>query len=153
MDHSRRTQYGRLMLMGTVLIIAGIEIGCASFANPAAPDAIPVHRLPPEAFGRPREEERTIPLTLLRQEPPKNYLLDAGDVLGVYIEGILGERGGVPPIIFPGTIGYSGQGTPPPPALGYPIPVQDNGTINLPLLDPIPVAGKTAIDLQTEIAK
>src|SRR5690348_3539318 len=98
MDRSRRTQGGRLLLLGALLLTAGV-VGCASLSNPTAPDAIPVHRLPAEVFGRPREEERTIPLTLLRQEPPKNYLFDAGDILGIFIEGILGQRGEVPPTI------------------------------------------------------
>jgi protein involved in polysaccharide export with SLBB domain len=151
MDRSWRTQCGRLLVWGIAVVSTGVSIGCASFANPTAPDAIPVHRLPPEVFGRPREEERTIPLTLLRQEPPKNYLFDAGDVLGVFIEGILGQRGEVPPVI-PQAV-YSTTGTPPPPALGFPIPVQENGTINLPLLEPINVKGMTAVEVQALVTK
>jgi len=97
MDRSRRVGMptrrvgGRLVSLG-LLLGGGLGVGCASFSNPTLPDAIPVHRLPPEAFGLSREAEKTIPLTLLRQEQPKNYLLDAGDILGVFVEGVLATR-------------------------------------------------------------
>src|SRR2546421_8533132 len=83
---------------GLLLALAGAA-GCAALTNPTAHESIPVHRLPPEVFGKPREEEKTIPLTLLRQQPPESYLIDAGDLLGVFIEGVLGERNQTPPLI------------------------------------------------------
>jgi protein involved in polysaccharide export with SLBB domain len=123
--------------------------GCASWANPMAHAAIPVHRLPAEVFGLPREEERTIPLTLLRQQPPDIYLLDAGDVLGVFVEGILGNRGEAPPVIQLAQIQPSGSILPP--AVGFPIPIQENGTLILPLIDPLQVKGKSLIEVQEMI--
>jgi protein involved in polysaccharide export with SLBB domain len=150
MDRSRRVGK-RMVIWGGALLTGLLGVGCASFSNPTVPDAIPVHRLPQEVFGPSREAEKTIPLTLLRQEQPKNYLLDAGDILGVFVEGVLGERGQAPPLI--GNIAFSQFGTPPPPAIGFPIPVQEGGSISLPLLDPLPVAGKTVTDVQALIAK
>ena len=61
-------------LFGVIVLTAGLCGGCASWSNPTLADSIPVHRLPQEVFGRPREEEKTIPLTLLRQKPPDIYL-------------------------------------------------------------------------------
>ncbi len=148
MERSRHVRCGRVLLWGA-LLAAATAVGCASFSNPTGPDAIPVHRLPPEVFGTSREAARTIPLTLLRQDPPKEYRLDAGDILGVFVEGVLGERGQVMPLINFAV--YSGYGTPPPPAVGFPIPVQENGTIILPLLDPIDVRGKSVPEMQTII--
>ena len=60
----------RLGVLGLALasVLAG---GCASITNPVV-DGIPVRRLPPEFLGLPREEQREIPLTLLRQKPPSN---------------------------------------------------------------------------------
>jgi protein involved in polysaccharide export with SLBB domain len=133
-----------------LLVVVAAGIGCASFSNPTVPDAIPVGRLPKEAFGLSRTAERTIPLTLLRQEPPKNYLLDAGDVLGIFVEGVLGDKGQVPQLI---NQPYSTTGTPPPPAVGFPIPVGEDGRLNLPLLDPLDVRGKTVNDVQAMITK
>ncbi|MFL5338836.1 MAG: polysaccharide biosynthesis/export family protein [Gemmataceae bacterium] len=113
--------------------LAGLSGGCAAITNPVA-DGIPVRRLPEEIFPRPREELKTIPLTLLRQPPPAAYLLAPGDVLGVYIENLLGDKAGAPPVRMTETGNQ-------PPAIGYPIPVLENGTISLPFTDPIPVAG------------
>src|SRR5450755_4259622 len=107
MDRSRRigvpTNWagGRAAPWGALFLAVSLGIGCASFSNPTGPDAIPVNRLPPEVFGTSREAEKTIPLTLLRQKQPEpliGYLLDAGDILGVFVEGVLGEKGGIPPL-------------------------------------------------------
>jgi protein involved in polysaccharide export with SLBB domain len=105
---------------------------------------------PPAAIAKAAEQssqrERPLPLALLRQNPPDAYRLDAGDVLGVFVEGILGDRSSAPPLtILP---------VEPPnlpsrvPMVGFPIWVQENGTIALPLLEPIDVRGKTATEVQ-----
>ena len=54
-------------------------------------------------------------------EEAKLYRLDEGDVLGVHIEGILGERGVAPPVMLPP------QGSELPPSIGSPIPVREGG--------------------------
>src|SRR5437773_12379691 len=66
-------------LFGALLLVAGLSGGCASFSNPTLADSIPVHRLPPDVLGRPREDDKTIPLTLLPQKQPEVDLLDPGD--------------------------------------------------------------------------
>jgi protein involved in polysaccharide export with SLBB domain len=154
MDRSRRVEVlaqsvcNRRAAIAALLIASGIGIGCSSFSNPTGPDAIPVYRLPPGVFGYSREAEKTIPLTLLRQEPPKNYLLDAGDIIGVFVEGVLGNRNEQPPLI---NLLYNQNGTPPPPSVGFPIPIGEDGTISLPLLPPMDVRGKTIAELQKMI--
>jgi len=123
------------------VLATGLSGGCASFSNPTLADSIPVHRLPSEVFGKPREEEKTIPLTLLRQDPPKIYLFEPGDVLGIYIEGVLGEKDKPPPVTIPQATSL-GQSAPQP-SVGYPILVQEDGTISLPLIAPLTVKGKS----------
>jgi RNA polymerase sigma factor (sigma-70 family) len=93
---------------------------------------------------------RTVPMALLRQKPPSVYLLDAGDLLGVFVEGVMGEKGMNPPIV---NIAPPLTGSPPPPAVGFPIPVQEDGTVILPLLKPIPVKGMSTTELQALIAR
>ena len=56
---------------------------------------------------------------------PDVYRLAAGDVLGIWIEGVLGERNVAPPV----QILQQGDQTP---SVGFPVPVRDNGTISLP---------------------
>jgi protein involved in polysaccharide export with SLBB domain len=134
------------VLAGVAALLCGLVSGCAALTNPVG-DAVPVHRLPDEVHGRRREEERTIPLALLRQKPPEVYRLAPGDVLGVWVEGILGDKNQPPPVHMPAE--HSNRL----PAFGYPIPVTADGTIHLPLIDPIKVEGRTLSEVQDEILK
>ena len=135
-----------LLAAGAALLLAVTLTGCAAFTNPVA-DGIPVKRLPPEFFPIPKEDLKTIPLASLRQKPPDSYLLAAGDVLGVYIEGVLGDKTQPPPVRF-----GSEQGNVPP-ALGYPIPVREDGTVPLPLIQPVQVTNLTIPEAQEKIRK
>jgi hypothetical protein len=105
-----------------------------------------VRRLPPDLLGESREGRETIPLTLLRQAPPTAYKLAGGDVLGVWIEGILGERGQAPPLHIP-------EGGTLPPALGYSMPVREDGTISLPFIPPLRVQGLTVAEAEDAVRK
>ncbi|HBE70621.1 MAG TPA: sugar ABC transporter substrate-binding protein [Planctomycetaceae bacterium] len=83
-----------------------------------------------------------IDISLLAQEPPRQYTLGAGDVLGVTVDSILpstlpDQVPEPPPVHFPE------QEDTLPPSTGFPITVIDDGTISLPLLDPIKVEGLT----------
>src|SRR6516165_3623966 len=98
-----------------LLALGACAGGCASWTNPVA-DGVPVRRLPADFFPTPKAEFKTIPLTALRQPPPDVYRLDKGDVVGIYIEGILGEKNLPPPVRY-AELGNL------PPAVGYPIPV------------------------------
>lgn len=107
--------------------------GCAAFTNPVA-NGIPIRMLPDELLGESREGYQTIPLTLLRQPPPKKYELATGDTLGIYIEGVLGDAESPPPVNIP-------DSTDLPPSVGYPFPLREDGTISLPFVGAIKVAG------------
>jgi hypothetical protein len=134
----------RLWLAG-LLACVGLCGGCASLTNPTA-DGIPVRHLPPELLARPRAEEKPIPLTLLRQEPPDVYRLGPGDVLGVFVAGILGEPN------QPIPVRYAETGNAPP-ALGYPLPVREDGKLPLPRVAPLKVEGMTVAEAQEAIRK
>jgi protein involved in polysaccharide export with SLBB domain len=112
--------------------------GCAALSNPGV-DAIPVRLLPPEMRGKSVEGMRSIPLTLLGQERPLDYRIDGGDTLGVWVEGVLGERGQQPPVHPAVRLDNVDL----PPATGFPIQVQRDGTISLPLIDNVKVGGMT----------
>lgn len=145
---------GAMLLWGAIMASTAASGGCAAFSNPTAHASIPVRRLPAEVFGRPREEEKTIPLTLLRQKQEDKYTLDAGDVLGVYVNGILSDDRFPAPVVIPqqqitGVASMDDRRLPP--AVGTPIVVQENGTISLPLLDPLNVKGKTVSDVEVMV--
>lgn len=132
------------VVLGLLLLLA-LCGGCASVSNPTW-DAVPVRRLPPEAFAESKEAMRPVALTLLRQKPQSPYRLDSGDILGIWIEGVLGERNQPMPVRF------SEQGNVPP-SFGYPIPVREDGTIPLPLVDPLNVKGMSVSEAQQALIR
>lgn len=111
------------------------QTGCSTLLSPVS--GVPAHRLPPEFLAKPKNNLIPIDISRLRQDPPREYLLDAEDILGVYIEGVLGDTENLPPVHFPE--GESDL----PPALGYPVPVREDGSLLLPLVPPLPVRGLT----------
>jgi protein involved in polysaccharide export with SLBB domain len=137
--------WGRLLQLLAALLLAGTAGGCAALTNPTAA-GIPVRRVPPELLGRPREEAQIIPLPLLRQPPPDAYRLATGDVLGVWIEGVLGEKNQAPPV-------HVVEQGPAQTAVGFPIPVREDGTISLPFIRPLSVADKTVAEAQEAVRK
>ena len=71
------------------------------------------------------------------------YRLDKGDVLEVFITGVIGMPGDYPPM------GGSFSPIPEDLTFGFPIPVRDDGTISLPSIKPIQVRGKTVGQVET----
>lgn len=133
------------ILRGMCGVFIGLTLiavtGCSAF-RPLK--GMPSNYFPRDLRGDVRSGKRTIDLSLLRQNPPPNYLIDSGDVLGIYIEGVLGKREEVPPVYFP----EKGEA---PPSLGYPIPVREDGTISLPLSQPLSVRGMTIREVEEAI--
>ena len=86
--------------------------------------------------------EEYIPWGLLQRTPPRKALLAAGDVLGVYVSGVLGDES--PPVQLPNASNVA-------PSLGFPIPVRSNGTISLPLIEDPVIAGLTLEQAQQRI--
>jgi len=134
----------RITALAFLAALAAVQ-GCAAISSPVA-NGVPVRRIPPELLGESRANLQTIPLSLLRQQQPPAHIVGAGDVLGIWIEGILGVRGQSPPVSI---AEHGGQ----PPALGFPIPVRANGTISLPLVEPIKVDGLPLEQVEQEIRK
>jgi protein involved in polysaccharide export with SLBB domain len=125
--------------IAVMLVLCGLVCGCTAITNPVA-DGIPVRLLPDEVIGPARTCWQTIPLSTLRQSEPDVYRLAAGDVLGVFIDGFVGAVT-VPVNVAP-LLQLPTQNRLPPSA-GYPIKVQQDGTIGLPAVPKLAVAGMT----------
>ncbi|QDV73041.1 Polysaccharide biosynthesis/export protein [Botrimarina mediterranea] len=123
------------LLVGLVATVIATLSGCAAFTNPVA-NGIPVRMLPDDMLAPSREGFEPINLALLRTKPPEIFLLDVGDTLGIYIEGIIGDESTPPPVNLPSSSEL-------PPAIGYPFPIRDDGTISLPLAGSVKVSGMT----------
>lgn len=133
----------RAIVLLAAVILPTILTGCASLTNPVA-NGIPVQLLPSELLGEPKGNKEAIPLTSLRQPPPDAYRLAPEDILGIWIEGILGEKGQAPPV-------HTAEASNLPPAIGYPIPVRGDGTITLPFVTPVKVQGMTLEEAEVAI--
>ncbi len=135
------------LLRGAWLVCALLAVsrfsGCAAVSNPVA-QGIPVRLVPSEILAEPREAREQIPLSWLSREPDGDYLLGPGDILGVHIDGILGDPNLPPPVTVPEVASL-------PPAVGVPIPIREDGTIPLPRIDPVNLTGLTIIQAEQEI--
>jgi protein involved in polysaccharide export with SLBB domain len=136
---------GRSILAMAALAGCLLSAGCAALSNPVA-NGIPVRRLSPELLGESRTNLELISLASLRQPPPDAYRLGPEDVLGVWIEGVIGEKNQAPPVVF-------SQNPNTPPGLGFPVPVRSDGTLSLPFIPPLNVTGKTLEETEGLIRK
>lgn len=127
--------YSRLKGAAAAVLLASSLTGCAAFTNPVA-NGIPVHLVPDELLAESREQYESVDLAMLRQPPVEKYILDVGDTLGIYVERIIGDESTPPPVNLPSTPDE-------PPAIGFPFAIRADGTISLPLVDPIVVTGKS----------
>lgn len=135
---------------GLVIAILTSLTGCSSLTMPI--NGIPANRLSPDFFPPPKNDLVPVDIALLSLEPPRDYQLGPNDVLGVYIEGVLpfnppNEPPQPPPVNFPE------ENSTLPPSIGYPIAVQHDGTLALPLIEPLQVAGLTLEQVREEIRR
>ena len=87
-----------------------------------------------------------LPWALLQRTPHADLVLKPGDILGVYIEGVVGNERTLPPLNVRGSENSS-------PSIGYPIPIRSDGTISLPLIGPQEVAGLTLQQAEARVVK
>jgi protein involved in polysaccharide export with SLBB domain len=140
---SKKSMTGNAV-MGVLLAIAAISsTGCTSILSPIR--GIPVRMTPPQFLWRPRSTMIPLELYRLTRKQPKEYELDAGDLLAFYIEGVTGEPDAVVPTHFPE------QGSDLAPVTGYPFPIRDDGTISLPLIPAIDARGMTLTKLEERV--
>ena len=123
----------RFRLMGLLTLASMLPAGCQTI------NAVPVSRVPAEILSTElKDNYKDISLLRLRQDPPDTYLLGPGDVLGVYIKGVLGSEEELPPVHYP-------EDSNRPPAIGYPVPIREDGTLALPIVDPINVKNMSLV--------
>ena len=134
------TKTPRITAKASLVVMASLVAltGCTAVTQPI--NGVPSNRLPPQFFETPKNELLPIDISLLQREKPRQYILGPGDVLGITVDSILpayevGEVPEPPPVNFPE------QKSTLPPSTGFPITVLEDGTITLPLLEPLVVEG------------
>lgn len=135
---------GTLMLRLICVTVLVSLSGCTSLDCLKGIPSVPVKRIPRAMLGRPREDMVQISMARLRQVPPKVYQLGPNDTLGIYIENVLGSPDEAPPVNFPEDASKA-------PSIGFPMPIREDGTLALPLIPPIEVAGLTLAQATDEI--
>ena len=129
------------------MILGLLALGSLSAAGCKTINAVPVSRVPREILATElKDSYQDISLLRLRQDPPETYLLGPGDVLGVYVKGVLGNEEELPPVHYP----EDGNR---PPAIGYPVPIREDGTLSLPIVKPIKVEGMSLVQATEAIRK
>lgn len=127
------------MPMIAMAMVSSLITGCSTI------NSIPVSRVPREILAAELKDDFIdISMLRLRQDPPEVYLLGPGDVLGVYIKGVLGNDQELPPVHFPEDSNRA-------PAIGYPVPIREDGTLALPIVDPIKVEGMSLVEATTAV--
>ena len=139
---------GALVLRVVAVALLCCEIGCVNSLK----HTIPVQELPPELVGPSRSHLREINFTALGQQAPPAHLTGPEDILGIYVQGVLGgSESKFPEAKFPPTYGTSITGNFMSPAVGIPVTVRPDGTIALPHLAPLPVEGLSLTDVRRRI--
>jgi protein involved in polysaccharide export with SLBB domain len=123
------------------LMVLPLLTGCAAI-HPIK--GIPVSQVPEEYLSMTRSDKHTISHSLLTQPVPPEHIIGRGDVLGIYIEGVLGNPGESPPVNFPTTADGN-------PTIGFPLQVRDDGTISMPLYGSVNVKGMTLRQLEEHL--
>ncbi len=133
------------VLSVSLAVICCLQTGCMSLFSPI--NGVPAHRLPPQFLAPAKNDLVEIDYSRLRQPAPLERLVDAGDILGIYIEGVMGDEGEQPPVNLPQ------PGSDLPPSIGYPYLVRDDGTLSLPLIPPVPVKGLTLPQIEKVVRR
>lgn len=118
--------------------------GCVTYSH----HAIPADRLPPELKFCEKGCRVPVNLALLTQTPPRSYVIGPGDVLAIYIRGLLPPNVDDPAPVVQGNTTVQQEYYPPAgnvatPSIGVPLQVTDDGSLSLPVIGSIPVSGLT----------
>lgn len=130
-----------LGLLGPLALIP-LLAGCAAFRNDL--DGVPARYLAEEYRVESERGKKPINPALLGQPYPAEYRIDSGDVLTVFVEGVLGRPPEPPPI-------QSSNHPYDQPSTGYPITVRDDGTIALPYEGAIDVRGLSLAEVERKL--
>jgi len=138
---SFKTTPARTCIAALALCVS-LLAGCRSYGPT---DLIPAADVLNRSCCEPDREEQINFLTL-RRTPPEQYVLGKGDVLGIYIQGVTGDAAVPPPVNFADQDNSK-------PAIGYPVPIRDDGYISLPLVAPLRVTGLTVGEAEAKIIR
>jgi protein involved in polysaccharide export with SLBB domain len=147
----RQGWWSRTLRGATCAVLASVAAisGCtAPKCILSTRNAIPAYRLPDEFKSCSHGGKVPIDLSLLGQRRSSEHIIGAGDVLGVYIAGVLPPKIDDAPIVYQGGSSLNRQYYPPNgdiegPSIGVPLEVQQSGNVRFPLIGKVDLAGYT----------
>ncbi len=142
-----------LCLSGVAALSLSSSIGCHAITD--VHESIPANRLPRHLCVEPREGRSVFPFTALGQTKPAAHIIGAGDQLSVYVFGVIPPGTEGTPILqrtqpinqryYPPHGSVIGSTT------GIPVLVDQDGTVDLPFVGPIHMAGLTLPEANTAV--
>jgi hypothetical protein len=144
-------KYYKLLCVVCVLMGLSLSAGCMTFTS----YAIPADRVPEALRGPSKGERVPLNLALLGQDQPRDYVIAPGDILGVYVKGLIPPTVDAPiPFVPPqaslNNVYYPPSGQNYTPAVGLPLEVNTAGELELPELGAVRLEGLT-ISQATEL--
>lgn len=129
-------------------LLLGLQLGCASITYPIK--GVPAECVPEGLRGDAKRDFVPIDPTQLSQPRPEAYRLAPGDVLSIYVPGVIPYQNPqtapqLPPIYFPA------PGSDLRPSVGLPVVIEDSGKITLLAVEPMLVTGMTVEEVAIAI--
>lgn len=147
----------RAMTSLTRRLAAVLLFVCATGCVCTTKHAVPAYRLPEAERLGGRSHKVTVDLSLLGQPQPETHRVGPGDVLSVYIYGVLPPDIEAAPVIMHQVSGgaqyYPPNGALLAPTLGVPMEVQHDGHLMLPLVGRVDLTGMTLPQVRDAILK
>lgn len=141
------------MLGGVVTLSMASSVGCHAITD--VHESIPASRLPRHLAVEPKEGRQVFPFTALGQEKPASHIIGAGDQLSVYVFGVLPPGTETTPILqrtqpvnqryYPPHGSVVGATT------GLPVLVDEDGSVELPLIGKVHLSGLTLPEATTAV--
>lgn len=141
------------MLGGVVTLSMASSVGCHAITD--VHESVPASRLPRHLAVEPKEGRQVIPFTALGQEKPVSHIIGAGDQLSVYVFGVLPPGTETTPILqrtqpvnqryYPPHGSVVGATT------GLPVLVDQDGSVELPLIGKVQLSGLTLPEATTAV--
>jgi protein involved in polysaccharide export with SLBB domain len=139
----------RFLLFMLLVFEFAFSTGCSSILFRIK--GMPARELPNELLPVTRNHRTPIDYRFLSQDPPQVFRIDSGDVLGIAVDGIFPfTPPTAPPSALP--VNFPQGGSSMPPSTGFPVVVQQDGTIQLPGIDPFSVRQMTVDEVRRAIA-
>lgn len=151
-----RTLAARLLsrMMGGALTLGmASSIGCHAITD--VHESVPASRLPRHLAAEPREGRQVFPFTALGQEKPVSHIIGAGDQLSVYVFGVLPPGTEETPILQRtqpiNQRYYPPHGSVVGATAGLPVLVDQDGSVELPLIGKVQLGGLTLPEATTAV--